>query len=159
MDTIADIEIINHVNEWVKYVSTTKTSNDWLICPHAAKVLNGDRLKIISYVEEKIPEIVENFLSDRKNFKVWVLHCPNADLKQICNDLNEKYKDIVFLYDFADASGYIDNTPTGNRKYDVILMQEKEELNKLSTVLQKMGYYSNWSDDYYNEIVKSRLPQ
>jgi hypothetical protein len=35
-------------------------------------------------------------------------------------------------------------------------MQDKKELNAISDILLPAGYYSNWSQEYYQEIVGSR---
>ena len=45
---------------------------------------------------------------------------------------------------------------TNNTEYAMILIQDREELNKYADALKKTTYYNFWTEDYYNEIVKNR---
>jgi hypothetical protein len=154
MDIITDKSIVDHIHSWINYVSSTNTSNGFAICPHAAKVLKDRRLQIFKYDPKLVDSLVKAFRSDMETFKVWILLCDNPE--QQCQHLNTTYQDIVWLYDLANESGMIDGTVTGNQKYNIILMQDKEELNKMSLILNKLGYYTNWSSSYYNQIVAWR---
>jgi hypothetical protein len=154
MDIITDKSIVDHIHSWINYVSNTNTSNGFAICPHAAKVLKDKRLQIFKYDPKLVDNLVDEFRADITTFKVWILLCDNP--KQQCQDLNNIYQDIVWLYDLAEESGMIDGTVTGNQKFNIILMQDKEELNKMSKILDKLGYYTNWSGSYYDQIVSWR---
>lgn len=156
MIEVLDKDILAHIHNWISYVSSTKTSNGFLICPYASRVLSNKKLKVYYFDVNNIDKIVTNFFEDSNSFKVWIFLCSDLDLEQQCLYLNNKYKSLAWLYDKAIETGYIDGTPTGNKKYDLILLQDKKELNYLSSVLEKKGYYTNWSNRYYDQIVSSR---
>jgi hypothetical protein len=157
MIEVLDKDIINHIHEWVTYVSSSKTSNGFSICPYANKVLKNRRLKIYYFNINNIASIVKEFENDVNSFKVWVFIYSGTTIEKDCLYLNNTYKSIAWLYDEMLNSGTIDTIKTGNQKYDIILMQDKQELNNLSSILKKNGYYTNWSADYYKQIVESRL--
>jgi hypothetical protein len=159
MIEVQDKNIINHIHNWITYVSSTKTSNGFSICPYASKVLKNRRLKIYYFNINNVDSIVKDFENDNDSFKVWVFIYSGIDIKKDCLYLNNTYKSIAWLYDEIDNSGIIDAVKTGNQKYNIILMQDKQELNTLSSILEKNGYYTNWSRDYYKQIVESRLDE
>lgn len=153
---VLDKHIITHIHYWINFVSTYKTSNGFFICPYASKVLTNRRLKIYYFDINNIDTIVKDFEANLEPFKVWVFIYSGNNLKEDCLYLNNKYNSIVWLFDQATSSGEIAGIKTGNQMYDIILMQDKQELNKLSSILKKNGYYTNWSKEYYEQIVESR---
>jgi hypothetical protein len=143
--------MVDHIKTWIDYVATTETSNGFVICPHATKALKNQRLKILEYDPAGLDQLVDDFRSDPSIFKVWIMLAENPEIE--CQRLNVDYPDIVWLYDIADDTGMIDGVATGNQKYDIILMQDKAELNKMSDMLNKSGYYTNWTKRYYEQVV------
>jgi len=154
MKLISDESIIDHIKNWINYVATTETSNGFVVCPHATKALKNQRLKILEYDPTGLDKLVDDFRADPNIFKVWIMLADNPEIE--CQRLNVEYPDIVWLYDIANDTGMIDGIATGNQKYDIILMQDKEELNKMSDMLNKSGYYTNWTKRYYDQVVAWR---
>jgi hypothetical protein len=104
-----------------------------------------------------LDKIVEDFLQDKEPFKVWVFICNSKlDIAAEAKALNTWYHQTVWLWDKAQESGVIDGTPTGNGKYDIMLLQDREELQRMSDGLREKEYYSNWTTDYYQQIVAWR---
>jgi hypothetical protein len=157
MIEVLNKDVLTHIHDWISYVSSTKTSNGFLICPYANKVLLNKKLKVYYFDINNIDKVVSDFLEDSNSLKVWIFLCNDLDIEQQCLYLNNKYNSLVWLYDKSNDTGYIDSTPTGNKKYDLILLQDKKELNYLSSILEKKGYYTNWSKHYYDQIVSSRI--
>ena len=143
--------MVDHIKTWINYVATTETSNGFVICPHATKALKNQRLKILEYDPAGLDQLIDDFRSDPSIFKVWIMLAENPEIE--CQRLNVEYPDIVWLYDTANDTGMIDGIATGNQKYDIILMQDKAELNKMSDMLNESGYYTNWTKRYYEQIV------
>ena len=151
MKLISNGPIVDHIKTWINYVATTETSNGFVICPHATKALKNQRLKILEYDPAGLDQLIDDFRSDPSIFKVWIMLAENPEIE--CQRLNVEYPDIVWLYDTANDTGMIDGIATGNQKYDIILMQDKAELNKMSDMLNESGYYTNWTKRYYEQIV------
>jgi hypothetical protein len=149
-------DIIKDIYEWADYVGETKTSNDFAICPHALKVFKHRRLQVFWYDPKTVDQVVASFRRYNDRFKVWALICKGIDPIAQCEWLNKNYQDLVWLYDLANDPGYIDGTRSGNGKHDLILLQDRKELNELSAKLERAGYYSNWSRAYYEQVVAWR---
>jgi hypothetical protein len=157
MKPVEDPAIVEDITNWVKHVSSTKTSNGWPICPYAQNALVNKRLRIFHYNFIMLDKIVDDFLQDQEPFKVWVFICdPTLDIQAEAKTLNAWYHRTVWLWDKAQDSGEIDGTPTGNGKYDVMLLQDRDELQRMSDNLREKEYYSNWSPEYYQQIVAWR---
>lgn len=157
MIPVTNKDILKDLEQWIEYVATTTTSNDWPICPYAKKAKMDQQVRAFFYDFRSLDTIVDNFKSDTEKFKVWIFICKtDFDVAAEAKSLNDWYRDVIWLYDFADTSGVIGGVETGNKKYNLLLLQDKEELLKLSKVIKERGYYSNWSDEYYQQIVAWR---
>jgi hypothetical protein len=157
MRTVDNPEIIEHISSWIKHVSSTKTSNGWPICPYAQNAIMGKRVKMFYYNIMSLDKIVDDFMQDEENFKVWIFVCdPRMDIKTESKVLNDWYHGVLWLWDEAQESGEIDGTKTGNEKYNLLLLQDREELQRMSASLKDKDYYSNWSKEYYDQIVAWR---
>lgn len=157
MKPVEDSAIIEDINSWVKHVSSTKTSNGWPICPYAQNALINKRLRLFHYNFIMLDKIVDDFLQDKEPFKVWVFICDSKlDTEAETKTLNNWYHQTVWLWDKANESGEIDGTPTGNGKYNLMLLQDRQELQRMSNSLKEKEYYSNWSSNYYEQIVAWR---
>jgi len=77
-----------------------------------------------------------------------------SELVLKCETLNEKYLDYIFLDDHKDEDSFINGVQTNNGKYNLVIVQEKTELLKARKILHKTEYYTYWSEEFYNRIVK-----
>lgn len=71
----------------------------------------------------------------------------------LCETLNKKYPEYIFLDDHKDDDTYINGLKTNNGKYNLILSQNKEKLLKAREMLHKTKYYSYWSEEFYKKII------
>jgi hypothetical protein len=157
MRPIEDPAVISDIANWIKYVSETKTSNNWAVCPYAHKAKMDQQVKIFRYNFIQLDQIVNEFTADGQTFKVWVFICdPKFDVEAEAKTLNNWFHDVVWLWDIADQSGDIDGTLTGNGKHNLLLLQDRNELVRMSETIRERGYYSNWSESYYDQIVSWR---
>jgi len=77
-----------------------------------------------------------------------------SELVLKCETLNGKYLDYIFLDDHKDENSFINGVQTNNGKYNLVIVQEKTELLKARKILHKTEYYTYWSEEFYNRIVK-----
>lgn len=68
--------------------------------------------------------------------------------------LNQRHPKYEFLSDFRDEPSFIGKIPTNNKKYNLILYQDRQFLRKLRQTLAKTDYYDYWDDSYLQEILK-----
>lgn len=62
----------------------------------------------------------------------------------------------VALEDHPDAPEIVAGASMNNGEWAIVLVQSKEKLDKASAMLEKQGYYNNWSEENLNDVVKWR---
>lgn len=136
-----------HIRQWILSLSQAhERLGGFSICPFAATANF---------------QIQEQFLSDIGPcegvqvaiFVVEDSHSP-SELIEHCERLNALYDDYIFLDDHKDEDSFINGVKTNNGKYNLVIVQEKTELLRARKVLHKTEYYTHWSEDFYNRIVK-----
>ncbi len=75
------------------------------------------------------------------------------ELTSACKNLNNIQKELVFLPDHKNRHTYIKDVQTNNGKYNLVLCQKREKLEKARTSLRKTDYYSYWNKEYLEEIL------
>jgi hypothetical protein len=63
----------------------------------------------------------------------------------------------VALEDHPDDEEFVNGVKMNQGTWALILIQATEKLNQASLVLQKQGYYDNWTQEEYNDVVSWRF--
>jgi len=145
------------INKYLKYISEPQKNLDGhAICPYVKKFADSVWVWKTSDMEESVKKYVNNFPINKK--VVVLISEPSSyhyhNLENICN----KYQtDKLWLApDHPTHYNEIGGVRTNNTEYAMILIQDREELNKYAEVLKKTTYYNFWTEDYYKEIVENR---
>lgn len=77
------------------------------------------------------------------------------ELNGISTEYNSIFPEMVFLPDHKDRETFINGVATNNGKYNLILCQWRDNLNKARSKLEHTKYYSYWDQTYLEEILKS----
>ena len=75
-------------------------------------------------------------------------------MTEIATEYNKIFPEIIFLPDHKDRETYINGVATNNGKYNLILCQWRDNLNKARSKLEHTKYYSFWDQTYLEEITK-----
>lgn len=143
-----------------KYLKTISKSQKQLdghaICPYAKKFKEHIWVWKTKDVEKWVKHYTRNFPINKK--VVIIISEPEKyDYQKLTNICSKYQTDKLWLApDHPKHYNEIGGVKTNNEDYAMILIQDKEELNKYSEILKKTSYYSFWSTEYYNEIVKNR---
>lgn len=140
--------MLKHIKKWVDYLSCPQDLLTGLaICPFAKKaklqLIRTNIHKIVPPEEpfEIIIFIVENDIT-------------STDLIAACKSLNKKYPQLVFLPDHKDRNTFIKGLKTNNGKYNLILCQYRDQLQKARELLKHTDYYKFWDKEYLREIME-----
>ena len=76
------------------------------------------------------------------------------ELADLATEYNDIFPDIIFLPDHKDRETFINGVTTNNGKYNLILCQWRDNLNKARSKLENTKYYSFWDQNYLDEITK-----
>lgn len=139
-------EVEAHIKDWIQKVSKVRPElGGFSVCPFASTA----KYKIVEcQAEDIIPisgydvvfYVVEDYF-DLENVQFWV------------DFYNNLYPEVLFFKDCGSYDTYIGDIKTNNGKYNLILMQDKEDLRKNRQRLAKTGYYHHWNDAYLREIL------
>lgn len=135
------------IRKWISgLIVPQKTLGNFPVCPFAStakfkieECLSGD---IVPYDEVQVVIFIMNdeYTIDQLQLK--------------CHVLNAQYPDYIFLDDHKDEDSYIGDVKTNNGLYNLIIVQKKDELLEARKILHKTEYYTYWSEDFYNHIIK-----
>jgi hypothetical protein len=135
--------------------------NGFSACPYAKKALIDNK---VTFIESKdyahdIPALLDNW---DNAVDVVIFVCPhNVDPKEFeeqTRAINEAYlsKGFVCLEDHKDSPEEVAGLFLNNGQYNIILCQRLEKLNQAAELLKSKGYYNNWTNEYYNDVVTWR---
>jgi len=129
-------------------------------CPYAKKALLDSKVKFytasgdLNYI---VKDITKHW--NDEEIEVAVIHLDWAvstkSMESIIKVYNKQYKDqdFLFLDDHVDVEESIQDIDFSNGKYNILLLQRKSKIDNARKQLQKLDYYKNWPEDYYNDVV------
>lgn len=126
-------------------------------CPYArtARILF---LEVVDYINE-----IKNYLDSwNDQYEVICFICGDIDPLKFSKDikeLNDHWMPFGFvcLEDHKDIQETFHHLDFRNGRYNIVLVQRLEKINQASLKLQSLGYYKNWTNDLYNDVVAWRL--
>ena len=91
------------------------------------------------------------------DFELIIYQLPSSyteeEVISIANEYNKIYPEMVFLPDPKDRYTEINGVQTNNGKYNLILCQWRDNLEKARSKLLNTSYYSFWNQAYLDEII------
>lgn len=92
------------------------------------------------------------------DFELIIYQLPDTysidELAALATEYNSIFPDMIFLPDHKDRQTFINGVATNNGKYNLILCQWRNNLNKARSKLEHTKYYSFWDQTYLKEITK-----
>ena len=149
--------------EWITFIQAPGQIGNLPICPFAAKAMANKRVEInpieglsdivwtINDVDLDLVDVSIFYLSDYERYT-------SEELQELMFKLNKLFNvhDKVILESDPRQPFIINgHTTTFNGCY-LILVQGLELLNKHADILKLTDYYSYWTKEQYNEVVKWR---
>ena len=154
----------DYLKKWVEEVLSVPHDllNSLPICPFARKAIFDNKVKFIrtgNYVAD-IEMSLETW-DDTTHALIFVCD-DNVDPEEFSENvkqLNKKFliKDLVLLEDHVKIEEPFHGIKFNNGKYNIIIVQRLHSINEASRFLERSGYYINWSDDLYNDVVRWRF--
>jgi hypothetical protein len=93
------------------------------------------------------------------DFELIIYQLPSSyteeEVISIASEYNKIYPEMVFLPDPKDRYTEINGVQTNNGKYNLILCQWRDNLEKARSKLLNTSYYSFWNQAYLDEILSS----
>lgn len=138
--------IEKNISEWIDHLSMPQDKlNGSPVCPFAKKA----KYKIIELSDEEINpdfstvEVILYIVDSSYSFE---------QVEQLSIKYNKQFPSLVFLSDSKDRYSHINGVQTNNNKYNLMLCQERSELQIGRDKLSKTAYYTHWDERYLKEI-------
>ena len=155
--------MVEEIKQWVEeFVSVKNEKLDKIPCPFAKQAILQDTIKYVSTtrIGDNLLELIDNW-SDR--YEVVVLYTETelysaSEVSDIVKRFNKLAmpRDIVALEDHPDDPEILNGVEMNFGKAILILVQRLSKLNKASDILKKRGYYDDWPEENYNDVVAWR---
>lgn len=152
-----------YLKEWIlEFLSRPQDLlNGFPPCPYAKKSLIENKIKFYSSVDY-IKDIYEAFDNWNDSVEAIIFIVPD-DVNSLTfveniKKINEIYlnKGFVCLEDHKDIPEPFFDLYFNNGKYNIVICQKLEKINQAAGVLLKKGYYTNWSEEMYDQVVAWR---
>lgn len=157
-------EYETYLKNWIEEVLSVPNDllNSLPICPFARKAILENKVKFIrtqNYVLD-ISTLLQSW-DDSVHALVFVCN-DDVDPDQFADDiknLNKKFlvDNLVLLEDHVLIEEPFHGIKFNNGKYNIVIAQRLHSINEASRSLERSGYYINWSDTLYNDVVKWRF--
>lgn len=151
------------IKKWVEeFVSVKNETLNKIPCPFAKQAMLDDKIKYVSTerIGEALANIIDNWTDKHEVVVVYtdtLLYTPN-EVREIVARFNDiaMPKDIVALEDHPEDDEMLNGVKMNFGKGILVLVQRLSKLNKASTILKRQGYYDDWPEENYNDVVKWR---
>lgn len=157
-------EYEEYLTKWVEEVLSVPHDllNSLPICPFAKQAILKNQVKFIRTSNYKldIDQALETW--DEDTHALLFVCDDNIDPIKFADDikqLNKKFlsKDLVLLEDHTQIEEPFHGIKFNNGKYNIVIVQRLHSINEASRSLERSGYYINWSDDLYDDVVRWRF--
>ena len=155
-------EFETYMKEWIlnDLSSPVAVLNNFSKCPYAKTAFLENKV-LFADGSTNLPVVVKNIIAhwDNQPTEVVVIHLGDSisseDIETTVDTLNQQYmlEDFIFLDDHVDNEECMYNVVFNNGKYNVLFLQKKSKLDLATKKLEKLGYYKNWTEEYYNKVV------
>ena len=158
--------MIKDIEKWIaEFVSAYNKEIGQVPCPFAKEAMLKERINYVSGGKHTITPLLDSLADNWDDkYEVVVIYCPTEDytsqeLSSIVKEFNDNAmpKDIVALEDHPNDPEIINGTEMNFGKCSLVLVQRLSKLNWASKILKKKGYYDEWPDDNYDDVVKWRF--
>lgn len=149
------MEFKEYMKDWIlnDLSSPVAALNNFSKCPYAKTAFLENKVKFYTNVE--ISDIIKDW---NDSIEVAVINLGDISSYEISLQvelLNRVYMplDFIFLDDHVENEERMGDVVFNNGKYNVLFLQRKSKLDLATKKLEKLGYYKNWTPEYYNEVV------
>ena len=157
-------EYEQYLRTWVEEVLSVPNDllNSLPICPFARSAILENRVKFIR-THDYLTDIDNTLESWDDSVHALLFVCDdNIDPEKFADDvklLNKKFmlQNLVLLEDHVNIEEPFHGIKFNNGKYNIVIVQRLHSINEASRSLERKGYYINWSNSLYDDVVRWRF--
>lgn len=160
------MEYKEYLTTWA--VETLSVPNELLnslpICPFAKQAMLDGSIDVVK-VEDYVNDIAERMSNWSDEYQAVIFVC-NDDIDpkefvETVKQLNLTFmpSDLVLLEDHKDVEENFHGVAFNNGKYNIVIAQRLHKVNEASRILERKGYYINWTSEMYDDVVSWRFTE
>lgn len=158
--------MIEKIKTWIEeFVSTHNETIGHVPCPFAKQAMLTDKIRYKEVNRDNTVSTLEDLVDNwNDKYEVVVVYARTSEmtpmeLAKLVEDFNEEAmkKDIVALEDHPNDFEMLNGVKMNFGSAILILVQRLSKLNNASKMLQKQGYYENWKQENYDDVVSWRF--
>ena len=136
--------------------------NSLPVCPFARQAMLNNQIQF-KRTSDYVKDITESLTQWNDDIHALIFVCDDdCDPDKFAEDvktLNKRFMldDLVLLEDHTKIAEPFHGISFNNGRYNVIIAQRLQRLNDASRSLCRQGYYVNWSDELYDDVVRWRF--
>ena len=136
-----------HILNWIHNLSKIRPElGNFAVCPYASTAN-------FIILEEKLRKVRPRTGWDVIIYVVEDDHDEDF-LYAMVDDYNRTYSKYKFIADHRKSNTKINDVPTSNGKYNLVLCQPREELTEARKKLAKTDYYRYWDKNYLEDVLE-----
>ena len=165
---VVKLTMESNIQDWIveRLSVSLPNFNNMPACPFAKQALLDQKVKIVnvSNNNEFVETMKQYATAWPHNIEVLVLGCSpelitSEELSNIVEDANTTFlKDngLLALEDHPTDPEYAAGYHVNEGNWALVLLQSKEKIVSARKILERRGYYKNWDQEYYKEVVLDR---
>ena len=165
---VVKLTMESNIQHWIveRLSVSLPNFNNMPACPFAKQALLDQKVKIVSVSNKnEFAEIMRQYATNwPENIEVLVLGCDpkliaSNELSDVVEDANMTFlKDngLLALEDHPSDPEYAAGYHVNEGNWALVLLQSKEKIVSARKILERRGYYKNWDQKYYKEVVLDR---
>lgn len=158
----------SNIRDWIveRLSVSLPNFNNMPACPFAKQALIDQKIKIVSVLDkQEFVNIMEQHATAwPANIEVLVIGCDPtlitsdelSDVVETSNATFLKDHGLLALEDHPDEPEYAAGYHVNEGNWALVLLQSKEKIVSARKILDRRGYYKNWDQEYYKEVVLDR---
>jgi len=127
-------------------------------CPFAKKAWTDGAVQVILCPDPRKFGKEIDLLEEQKEVLIYIFNrafiTPNM-LATIAENFNKNHPELLALEDHPEDVEKVQNVIMNHGCYAMILVQNRDKVNRARKILAKQGYYDNWSDEYLESVTGS----
>jgi hypothetical protein len=157
-------EYEQYLRSWIEEVLSVphELMNSLPVCPFAKKAMLENKIEFIRTIDY-VTDIKSKLAAWDDSIHAVVFVCDDeCDPVTFAEDVREINKecmpnDFILLEDHVKIPEPFHGISFNNGRYNLIIAQRLQNINEASRYLCREGYYVNWSDELYDDVVRWRF--
>lgn len=153
------------IQKWIEdFVSVYNDQLRQIPCPFAKKAIINNTVRYVPASKNTLVSKLETYAhlwNDRYEVAIFYLqdNITPEELSIVVGNFNDKFMshDFVVLEDHPDDPEILNGVCMNFGKAPLVLLQRLSKINWASEQLRKRGYYADWPEENYRDVVEWRF--